>query len=61
MNLVESYRTKVKILIHLDQISEALTIMTAAHNLAALHIAQELAREIIEDTAQLIQKKLKKS
>jgi tetratricopeptide (TPR) repeat protein len=58
LNLVESYRTKVKILIQLNQISDALTVMTAAHNLAALHIAQELAREIIEDTAALIQEKL---
>jgi tetratricopeptide (TPR) repeat protein len=58
MNLVESYRTKVKILIHLNQISEALTVMTAAHNLAALHIAQDLAREIIENTADLIHEKL---
>ena len=58
MNLVESYRTKVKILIHLNRIAEALTVMTAAHNLASLHIAQDLAREIIENTAALIEEKL---
>lgn len=58
-NLVDSYRTKIKILIALNKISDALTVMTAAHNLAALHIAQELALEIIENTAALIQEKFK--
>lgn len=54
-NLVESYRTKIKILLGLDRLAEALTVMTAAHNLAALYISQELSREIIEGTAGLIQ------
>lgn len=61
MNLVESYRTKVKILIHLDRTAEALTVMTAAHNLASLHIAQELAREIIDDAAALIESKFEET
>jgi tetratricopeptide (TPR) repeat protein len=60
-NLVDSYRTKIKILIELDKISEALTIMTAAHNLAALHIAQDFAKEIIENTAILIREKCEKT
>lgn len=50
--LVDSYRTKIDILIRLDRISEALTTMTAAHNLAALYISQELSREIIEGVAE---------
>jgi len=54
-NLVESYRTKIKILLRLNRLSEALTVMTAAHNLAALYISQELSKEIIEGTADLIQ------
>lgn len=60
-NLVDSYLTKIKILIELEKISEALTIMTAAHNLAALHIAQDFAKEIIENTAALIREKLGKA
>lgn len=57
-NLVESYRTKVKILIQLNQLSEALTVMIAAHNIAALYISQELSKEIIEGVAVLIQVKV---
>jgi tetratricopeptide (TPR) repeat protein len=53
--LVDSYRTKVKILILLDRLPEALTVMTAAHNLAALYISQTLSREIIEDVAAYIE------
>ena len=59
--LVESYRTKVKILLSLNQLSEALIVMTAAHNLAALYISQELSREIIESVADLIQAKYENS
>ena len=55
--LVESYRSKIRILFKLKRISEALTVMTAAHNIAALYISQEFSREIIESTAQLIQEK----
>ncbi len=55
--LVESYRTKVKILLQTNRLSEALTVMTAAHNLAALYISQELSKEIIESIAGLIQEK----
>lgn len=60
-NLVESYRTKVKILLGLERLAEALTVMTAAHNVAALYISQELSREIIENVAALIQEKLKRA
>jgi tetratricopeptide (TPR) repeat protein len=56
-NLVESYRTKVKILIQLNQLSKALTVMIAAHNIAALYISQELSKEIIEGVTALIQEK----
>lgn len=56
-NLVQSYRTKIKILLGLDRLAEALTVMTAAHNLAALYISQELSKEIIEGVAVLIQEK----
>jgi len=56
-NLVESYRTKIKILLGLNRLAEALTVMTAAHNLAALYISQELSREIIDGVADLIQEK----
>jgi len=56
-NLVESYRTKIKILLGLNRLAEALTIMTAAHNIAALYISQEFSREIIEGVAALIQEK----
>lgn len=54
-NLVESYRTKFKILLELNRLSEALIVMIAAHNIAALYISQELSREIIEGAAALIQ------
>lgn len=50
--LVDSYRTKIDILIGLDRITDALTTMTAAHNLAALYISQELSREIIDGVAE---------
>ena len=56
-NLVESYRTKIKILLGLNRLTEALTVMTAAHNIAALYISQEFSREIIESVATLIQEK----
>jgi tetratricopeptide (TPR) repeat protein len=56
-NLVESYRTKIRILLGLNRLTEALTVMTAAHNIAALYISQEFSREIIEGTAALIQEK----
>ncbi len=56
-NLVISYRTKIKILLGLERLAEALTVMTAAHNLAALYISQELSRDIIEGVADLIQEK----
>jgi tetratricopeptide (TPR) repeat protein len=52
--LVDSYRTKVRILILLDRLPEALTVMTAAHNLAALYISPALSKEIIEDVAEFI-------
>ena len=55
--LVESYRTKVKILLQLDRLSEGLTVMIAAHNIAALYISQELSREIIENVGVLIEEK----
>ena len=55
--LVESYRTKVRILYKLNRLSEALTVMIAAHNIAALYISQELSKEIIEGVADLIQEK----
>jgi len=55
--LVESYRSKIKILLGLDRLAEALTTMTAAHNIAALYISPEFSREIIESTAALIEKK----
>ena len=58
-NLVESYRTKIKILLGLHRLAEALTVMTAAHNIAALYISQELSREIIESSAALIKENLK--
>jgi tetratricopeptide (TPR) repeat protein len=54
-NLVESYRTKIKILLGLNRLAEALTVMTAAHNIAALYISQEFSREIIEGVAELIE------
>jgi len=54
-NLVESYRTKIKILLGLNRVAEALTIMTAAHNIAALYISQDFSREIIESVAAFIQ------
>ena len=53
-NLVESYRTKVRILLYLDALPEALTVMVAAHNIAALYISQELSKEIIESVAAII-------
>lgn len=56
-NLVISYRTKINILLSLKRLSEALTVMTAAHNIAALYISQELAKEIIEGAAALIREK----
>lgn len=56
-NLVESYRTKVKILLGLNRLAEALTVMTAAHNIAALYISQELSCEVIESVAALLQEK----
>ena len=56
-NLVESYRTKIRILLSLERLSEALTVMTAAHNIAALYISLELSKEIIEGAAALIQEK----
>lgn len=56
-NLVETYRTKIKILLKLNRLSEALTVMTAAHNLAALYISPELSREIIASVATLIEEK----
>lgn len=55
--LVESYRTKIYILLALDRLTEALTVMTAAHNLAALYISQQLSREVIEDVTALIKEK----
>jgi tetratricopeptide (TPR) repeat protein len=54
-NLVESYRTKIKILLGLNRLTEALTVMTAAHNIAALYISPELSKEIINGVADLIQ------
>ena len=60
-NLVETYRTKIRILLDLDSLAEALTVMTAAHNLAALYISQELSREIIESVADLITANYKNS
>ncbi len=57
--LVESYRTKVNILIQLNRLAEALTVMTAAHNIAALYISQELSKEIIDGVAVIIQDKYK--
>jgi len=56
-NLVETYRTKITILLNLNHLSEALTVMTAAHNVAALYISQELSKEIIEAVAKLIDEK----
>ena len=53
-HLVESYRSKIKILIRLERLSEALTAMTAAHNIAALYVSLDFSREIIETTAALI-------
>lgn len=53
--LVDSYCTKIKILLKLGRLSESLTTMTAAHNLAALYISQDLSREIIENVAALIE------
>src|SRR6185369_17185871 len=44
--LVESYRTKVKILLQLNSLPEALMVMIAAHNIAALYISQDLSKEI---------------
>lgn len=58
-NLVESYRTKIKILLGLRRLAEALTVMTAAHNIAALYISQELSREIIDSVSALIQDRFK--
>ncbi len=58
--LVESYRTKADILLQLNRLSEALMVMTAAHNIAALYITQELSKEVIESFAALIQKKFVK-
>ncbi len=59
--LVESYRTKVNILLGLNRIAEALIIMIAAHNIAALYISQELSIEIIDRVADVIQVKPLKS
>ncbi len=56
--LVESYRTKVFVLLQLDQLPEALMVMTAAHNIAALYISQELSREIIDGVAASIRNKI---
>src|SRR5215203_1049411 len=56
-NLVESYRTKVKILLALNRLAEGLTVMIAAHNIAALYISPELSREIIEGVAAMLQEK----
>jgi tetratricopeptide (TPR) repeat protein len=58
-NLVVSYRTKIKILLGLNRLAEALTVMTAAHNIAALYISQEFSREIIDGAAALIDEKYK--
>jgi tetratricopeptide (TPR) repeat protein len=59
--LVESYRTKADILLQLNRLSEALMVMTAAHNVAALYITQELSKEVIEGVAAMIQEKFVKS
>lgn len=56
-NLIETYRTKIRILINLNRLPEALTVMTAAHNLAALYISQELSKEVIESVSALIENK----
>ncbi len=55
--LVESYRTKFFILLQLNRLSEALTVIIAAHNIAALYISPELSHEIIEGAANLIQER----
>jgi len=60
-NLVETYRTKIEILLGLNRLTEALTMMTAAHNIAALYISQELSREIIEGVAREIRGKYKEN
>lgn len=52
--LVETYRTKIKILIKQNQITEALTVMTAAHNIANLYISQELGKKIIDEVSLMI-------
>lgn len=52
--LVESYRTKIKILIYQKQITDALTVMTAAHNIANLYISQELGKKIIDEVSLMI-------
>jgi tetratricopeptide (TPR) repeat protein len=56
--LVESYRIKVGILLELNQLSEALMVMIAAHNIAALYISQELSKEIVEGVSALIKGKI---
>lgn len=58
--LVETYRTKIRILLKLERLAEALTVMTAAHNLAALYISADLSREVIENTAALVEEKNKR-
>ncbi|MEP6904032.1 MAG: tetratricopeptide repeat protein [Actinomycetota bacterium] len=58
--LVESYRTKFFILLQLNRLSEALTVIIAAHNIAALYISQELSKEIIEGVADLILERYKR-
>jgi tetratricopeptide (TPR) repeat protein len=52
--LVECYRIKIKILIQLNQIPEALMVMTAAHNIANLYISQELGKKIIDEVSSMI-------
>ncbi|MBS1797967.1 MAG: tetratricopeptide repeat protein [Acidobacteria bacterium] len=59
--LVDSYRTKIGILLRLERLSESLMVMTAAHNLAALYISPDLSREIIEGTSELIRAHFEKN
>jgi tetratricopeptide (TPR) repeat protein len=56
--LTECYRTKIKILIHQNQISEALSVMTAAHNIASLYISQEFGKKIIDEVSLMIKESL---
>ncbi len=57
-HLIECYKTKIRILIKLDQITEAILLTSQAYSLAAMRISENYAFRIVEETSDLIEKRI---